>query len=147
MKTKPKHTCDNFDMSEDRESKSCKACYPDETQINSMEDLNELPVIAEENKMKHIEEWIEERIYGECKEDEKYALAFFFLKGMDAVSNFTIEPIMKDHKLFCIYEGQTYRVTGCSTMGDIWLHADFEKDSGYLHRVDVTKCSQWSKEV
>lgn len=94
--------------------------------------------------MKHINEWIEDRIYGECKEDEEYAVAFFFLKGMDAVSNCAIEPIMKNHKLFCMYEGNTYRVTGCSRMGDVWLHSDYEKNYGYTDRVDVELCSNWS---
>ena len=27
---RPKHTCDNFDMSEDRENKHCKVCYPND---------------------------------------------------------------------------------------------------------------------
>jgi hypothetical protein len=93
--------------------------------------------------MKHIDEWIEERTYGECKEDEKYAVAFFFLKGMDAVSNIIIEPIMEQHKLFCTFEEKRYRVTGCSTMGDIWIHSDFNAESGYTNRVDVEKCSKW----
>jgi len=30
--------------------------------------------------MTHIHDWIEDRIYGECPEDEKYAVAFFILK-------------------------------------------------------------------
>lgn len=95
--------------------------------------------------IKHIDEWIEERVYGDCKEDEKYAVAFFFLKGMDAVSNSTVQPIMQDHKLFCTYEDKQYRVTGCSTMGDIWLHDNFDRDYGYVKRVDVEKCSNWSR--
>ena len=96
--------------------------------------------------MKHIDEWIEERTYGDCKEDEKYAVAFFFLKGMDAVSSIVIYPIMKHHKLFCTFKEKKYRVTGCSSMGDIWLHADFKAEHGYTNRVDIEKCSNWSNE-
>jgi len=95
--------------------------------------------------MAHIDEWIKDRIYGECKEEEKYAVAFFFLKGMDAVSNCTIEPIMKEHELFCVYKGNTYRVTGCSTMGDIWLRGDYDIDHGYDHRVDIDDCTNWTR--
>ena len=95
--------------------------------------------------MKHIDEWLEERTYGTCKEDEKYAVAFFILIGMNAVFSWAIRPIMKEHKLFCEWKGKKYRVTGCSTIGDIWLHEDFTKDTGYKHRVDIEECSKWAK--
>ncbi len=93
--------------------------------------------------MTHINDWIEERIYRKCSPDERYALAFFFIKRMDAVSNNTLNPIMKQHKLFCTYEDTKYRVTGCSTMGDIWLTNNFNQERGYTIRVDVDLCSNW----
>ena len=65
---------------------------------------------------------------------------------MDAITNIVLDPIMKHHKLFCIYKEKKYRVTGCSTMGDIWLHTNFDKDHGYTNRVDIELCSVWSKD-
>lgn len=94
--------------------------------------------------MKHIKDWIEERVYGKCPENEKYAVAFFFIKGMDAVSSFAVAPIMDQHKLFCMYEDERYRVTGCSTMGDVWINSNMNTDSGYTNRVSVEDCSEWS---
>lgn len=94
--------------------------------------------------MTHIDDWIEKKIYGNCTDKEQYALAFFFLKGMDAVSSGVIKPIMKDHKLFCDYQNKRYRVTGYSIMGDIWLHTNFETDHGYTDKVNIAFCSNWS---
>jgi hypothetical protein len=54
------------------------------------------------------------------------------------------EKFMKEHKLFCMYEGKKYRVTGASRLGDIWLSEDFNKDHGYNKRVDAANCSGWS---
>jgi hypothetical protein len=50
---------------------------------------------------------------------------------------------MKQHELFCEYEGKRYRVTGASRLGDVWLSADFAREYGYELRVDVEKCSVW----
>lgn len=48
-------------------------------------------------------------------------------------------------KLFATYQGIRYRVTGCSRMGDVWLHPNFSEDTTYRHRVDVDECSDWSE--
>jgi len=92
----------------------------------------------------HIDEWLDERIMTEVDDDEKYAVAFFFLIGMSAVDTWTIAPIMKHHKLFCTYKDKVYRITGSSTMGDVWIHEDFTKDTGYLLRVNILDCSNFS---
>ena len=89
----------------------------------------------------HIDEWIEDRVMSCEDTDEKYAVAFFYLIGMSAVDNWTIAPIMNQHKLFCTYKEKVYRVTGSSTMGDVWLHSNYERDSGYEIRVDIEDCS------
>ena len=39
-----------------------------------------------------------------------------------------------------------YRVIGCSRMGDVWLTANFTRENGYDHRVDVAELSAWSNE-
>lgn len=45
------------------------------------------------------------------------------------------EPYMRQFKLFADYEGKTWRVIGCSSMGDIWLTSKYDHDSGYELRV------------
>lgn len=52
-------------------------------------------------------------------------------------------PFIRDRKLFCTYEGKRFRVTGASTMGDIWLVRDFTRDVGYDLRVLVVDCKDW----
>lgn len=52
-------------------------------------------------------------------------------------------PFIRDRKLFCTYEGKRFRVTGASTMGDIWLTRDYKKDYGHDLRVLVRDCSNW----
>ena len=47
-------------------------------------------------------------------------------------------------KLFATYNGKRWRVTGCSRMGDVWLHSNFAEDTTYEKRVDVSACSEWS---
>lgn len=94
----------------------------------------------------HVDEWIEERTYFKCLPEEKYAVAFLHMKATSsAVDELVVEPIMKHHKLFCKWKDKPYRVTGCSSMGDIWLRSDFTVHYGYDHRVNVEDCSQWSE--
>ena len=52
-------------------------------------------------------------------------------------------PFIRDRKLFCTYESKRWRVTGASTMGDIWLVRDFNRDSGYDVRVLAFDCKDW----
>jgi hypothetical protein len=50
---------------------------------------------------------------------------------------------MAPYKLFCLYEGKWWRVTGASRMGDVWLTSDFQRDTGYDKRVFLEECSEW----
>ena len=46
-------------------------------------------------------------------------------------------PWMRQFKLFVDYEGRTWRVTGASRLGDIWLTSRFDQEMGYERRVDL----------
>ncbi len=65
---------------------------------------------------------------------------------LPAVTMNAFWPIMKEHKLFCQYNGKKYRVTGASRMGDLWLAKDPTQDVGYSRRVDWRKCTDWAKD-
>lgn len=60
-----------------------------------------------------------------------------------AINIARFKPWMKDHKLFCTYDGKRWRVTAASQMGDLFLASDFEREWGYDLRADVDKCSAW----
>ena len=67
----------------------------------------------------------------------KYARWMFNYFRLPAVLKADFEEFMKEHKLFCTWHEQRYRVTGASRLGDVWLHSDPKRDCGYEHRVDV----------
>ena len=93
----------------------------------------------------HVDNWIDDP-FPIHDEAVNYAKWFLNYKRMPAASQMKFYEFMKDHKLFCMYEGEQYRVTGASRMGDVYLTKDFGRDAGYDKRVSVDKCSQWSPE-
>lgn len=45
----------------------------------------------------------------------------------------------------CRHCRRGYLVTGCSRLGDVWLHGDLNYEGmSYEKRVDVDSCSEWS---
>ena len=89
----------------------------------------------------HIDEWIDNPRSKD--EGERYAKFVLWYFRYPAWAKMAFWEFMRDHKLFCTYEGNRYRVTGASRMGDIWLTSDFSQDHGYELRVDVSKCYDW----
>lgn len=53
-----------------------------------------------------------------------------------AIERMMHEPWMSQFKLFADYDGVTYRITGASRLGDVWLSSDFSRAHGYEKRVD-----------
>ena len=93
--------------------------------------------------MTHIDDWIDTPSppgkIGEC-----YAKFMFWYFRYPAWAQFAFRRWMTNYKLFCTFNGERYRVTGASRMGDIWLTKDFNRDAGYELRADVTNCDEWS---
>lgn len=89
----------------------------------------------------HVDEWID-RI--RMPEEERYPTFFFMLHRLDATSKAKWAPWISQFKLFCTWKGQRYRATGCSRLGDVWLTSNYNQDAGYMERVNVTECSNWS---
>ena len=75
-----------------------------------------------------------------------YARFVLTLFRLPALQLTMFQPWISQHKLFCTWKGERFRVTGASRLGDIWLTRDFNKDIGYDNdgRVDVADCSEWS---
>ena len=49
--------------------------------------------------------------------------------------------------LTCEYNGQKYRCTGASRLGDIWLTKNINQSVGYQLRVNVDECSNWDIQI
>lgn len=99
----------------------------------------------------HIDDWLDRYPYFsavEGKDEQLNYVHFMFtqfrlpstLKGIHA-------DILKDMKLFVDYEGKTWRVTGASRLGDIWLTQKFEDDMGYQKRIPLnfSKLTNWRR--
>lgn len=63
-----------------------------------------------------------------------------------AVLQFDFAEFMAPHKLFCDFEGERYRVTGASRLGDIWLTKKFDQSTGYQKRECPTSLTNWGPE-
>ena len=93
-------------------------------------------------EMMHVDEWLDTP---SDNRGENYAKFVLNYKRMPAWQQTAFAEWMKPFMLFCEYEGQTYRVTGASRMGDVWLTSNYYQESGYEKRVDIDKCSKWGK--
>jgi hypothetical protein len=89
--------------------------------------------------MKHVDDFIDSD-FGK----DRYARWVLNHFRLPAILKSDFSEFMKDHKLFCNYKGKKYRVTGASSLGDIWLAKDFNRESDYDLRVDCAECSEWS---
>lgn len=92
----------------------------------------------------HVDDFIDD--VGDVPADEphlRYAQWFLHCYRLPALAKMQFRPFLPS-TLFCTYDAQRYRVTGCSRLGDVWLTTDFQQETGYEKRVDVAKCSQWS---
>jgi len=89
----------------------------------------------------HIDEFID------SPDTNEYASWFFLLHRQPATLKMKFSKYINALKLFCIYEGKQYRVTGCSRMGDVWITSNFDQDTGYEKRVNVLDCKQFSESL
>ena len=89
--------------------------------------------------MTHVDDFIDS-----ISSEDKYARWVLNHFRLPASLKMLFNEFMEPHKLFCTYEGKRYRCTGASRLGDVWLAEDFNRDTGYDLRVDVSKCSEWS---
>lgn len=93
----------------------------------------------------HVDEFIDRR------GGDKYARWVLALFRFPAVLALDFREWIAPFKLFCTYKGARYRVTGCSRMGDLYLHPNFDRnfdvgspyESPGFRGVDVAECSDW----
>jgi hypothetical protein len=85
---------------------------------------------------RHVDDFIDDPT------SDRYAASWF-----ESFRRPAIEKLKKPDRrmLFATYRGLRYRVTGCSRLGDVWLHSNFKEDTRYTDRVNVDACSNWSE--
>ena len=86
----------------------------------------------------HVNDYIEDI------DTDVYASWFLNMKTMPAVMQDKFSRIIGEYRLFCTFEGEKYRVTGASTLGDIWLAKNFDRCTGYDLRVDIDDCTEFT---
>ena len=95
----------------------------------------------------HVEDFLTTRIKDDDEEILHYvqlALSYFYY--IPAITQMCIVKIqMKYLPLFCTVDGVRYKVTGVSTMGDLFLHTDVNIEMGYKLRTDFDNCKLWGK--
>jgi hypothetical protein len=91
----------------------------------------------------HVDEFVD---FNHQDEAKQYAAFCLFLFRLPAALRITFRKWIHGFHLFCTYKGNRYRVTGASTLGDVWLANDFNRETGYDHRVDVDECTDWKNE-
>jgi len=87
----------------------------------------------------HVDEFIDTEF---CK--HKYARWVLNHFRLPAALQNDFREFMEGCRLFCTYNGNRYRCTGASRLGDVWLARDFDRHTGYDLRVDVADCEDWS---
>lgn len=93
--------------------------------------------------MTHVDDFIDNF---KAPESETYARFVLNLFRLPASLRIDFAEQIKGIELYCTYTGdlERYRVTGASTMGDVWLRANFTQYDGYDKRVEVDYCINWS---
>lgn len=89
----------------------------------------------------HVDDFIDSISLDGTRQDiaDTYAKFFFMLHRLPAYMKHQWNDLISQYKLFCTYKNKTYRITGCSRMGDIWITSDLDRDYGYELRVFVNE--------
>jgi hypothetical protein len=74
----------------------------------------------------------------------RYARFFLFYHRLNSVLKSEFQDFIADIELYATWQGERYRVTGASRMGDVWIRKNFKFDHGYDHRVMVEELSEFN---
>jgi hypothetical protein len=103
--------------------------------------LNSVPPVDRNAKLTHVDEWVAQPC--SPKDPAAYAKFFFLINRLHAWMQGAFRPWIEPHELYCDFAGRTWRVTGASRMGDIWLAIDLTRQDGYDIRRYVDECTNW----
>lgn len=93
--------------------------------------------------MTHVHDWMDCPPRNAISDGEKMARLFLEIARMPAWKNNIFQSVLR-LTVYCTWkDGERYRVTGASRLGDVWLNADLEAIAGYTRRVDIAECTDW----
>lgn len=100
---------------------------------------------SEKSSMVHVDDFLDDVYVLSRTPHLKYVHFMFSHWRKPAIEKLAHEPFMAQFKLFVDWKGKTYRVTGASRLGDVYLTSDFNRNMGYEHRVglDFTQLTNW----
>lgn len=75
---------------------------------------------------------------------DKYAAFVLNMKRQPATVRFKLMSYEEANPLFADYQGERYRVTLASAMGDVGITKNFEQNMGYCQRVSINSLSNFS---
>lgn len=93
----------------------------------------------------HVDDFIDVGTWprSEAKENEAYARWVLAQFRWPATLQADAAQYIGQYPLYAMHEGNIYRVTGASRLGDIYLQPDFSQTTGYTKRVFVWNVSRW----
>lgn len=131
---------------EDNQLTTSKVEFGKTQPINDSAGFYERERPAELLKPMHIDEFLDEVKWIADDPELNYVhfmLTYFRMPGIDKLRG---SKFMSRFKLFVTFEGERWRVTGASRLGDIWLSKHFMQEHGYDRRVDfdLSKLTDWN---
>jgi len=144
--TTPRWVCEGVggDYSIDSDKSQMLGWLPQPSGTNIFVDFNDPDEVTKpDHQLSHIDDFIDGYPRESDPPGSNYARWFFFLARLSAAMRAKFTPWVKRYELYCTYEGRTYRVTGASRFGDVFLQENLYTPNGYQHRVDLKQCSKW----
>jgi hypothetical protein len=117
---------------------------------NNTEEGLTCPICIPEPVEQHVDEFTafgSKKPTDEREPNETYARWVLMLLRLPAIMRSAFAEYIEEYKLFCMYNGEYYRVIAASRFGQILLTKDFEKDTGSAGSdvfTYVNECSGWA---
>lgn len=91
-----------------------------------------------EIKRQHIDDWLDSEVPDTLKDVQAW---FEYARRPAYKQNY---EWFKKQVLLCGHQGKTYRVTGASRIGDIWLNSDIDSPRGYDFVANIGDCTYFN---
>lgn len=91
----------------------------------------------------HVYDFIDDAYPTKDKNTSYARFVLFYLAAPSSIKYLFTD--FMDCKLFATFNGERYRVTGASTLGDVFITKDFEEWQGYTDRVLINELSEFCK--
>lgn len=100
-----------------------------------------------EPNLSDVYDWLDSTDYIDFKtltDHEVFARAFLELRLLPAHKTTIYDAITDKMIITGEVDGNRYRITGASTMGDVFIHSNIKETCGYVKRVLISDISNWN---